>query len=278
MEYAAIMSEEVLLEVASEVGAEAEVMEAEVLEDGILESELDDLDSDIDISNQIKFSDIMDLLFQDDFEEMDEEKIEALDTSLEDIKFSIGTEEGMLKVMENHPERESYFIDMLSSVEVMNNPDATPMEIRSAQSKISNLKGQLLETAVKDHLNDKGFDVVSSQRSVEGESGITKPDIEAKNNTDSSIQVFGVNIEPGEQISIECKCGGKNYMENQLKTHIPNQLSGLEGTRVLLATSDIKDVSSGLAQKVCEDYGAKLAVVDVKVSQVENVIKGVTHK
>jgi hypothetical protein len=163
----------------------------------------------------------------------------------------------------------------LEALDTLNDPEASPAEIRSAQAKLSILKGQLLETAVKDALLDAGFDVESQQRVVEGENGGTRPDVIAKNNTDHPIEVFGTTIQPGETLSVECKCGGSAYMTNQLNNHIPNQLSGQEGTKILLTTSDIKDTPSGLANNVCNRYGAKLVITDVSVADVEKAIKEV---
>ena len=64
-------------------------------------------------------------------------------------------------------------------------------------------------------------------------------------------------------------------MTNQLNNHIPNQLSGQEGTKVLLVTSDIKGAPDGLAASVCNKYGAKLITLDVSVAAVEKAIKEV---
>ena len=66
-------------------------------------------------------------------------------------------------------------------------------------------------------------------------------------------------------------------MTNQLKNHIPNQLSGQEGTKILLTTSDIKDTPPGLAKAVCDRYGAKLVIANVGVEVIENAIKEVAE-
>lgn len=92
------------------------------------------------------------------------------------------------------------------------------------------------------------------------------------------IEVFGVSIQPEETLSIECKCGGTSYMTNQLNTHIPNQLSGQEGTKVLLTTSDIKGTPDGLAASVCNRYDANLVALDVSVFAVEKAIKEVARE
>lgn len=197
------------------------------------------------------------------------------DSVMEQIEKSIGTVEGIKELMARHPEKLELWKSQLEALETLNDPEATPAEIRSAQAKLSILKGQILETAVKDALSDAGLDVESQQRVVEGESGGTRPDVIAKNNTDKPIVVLGETIQPGETLCIECKCGGTAYMTNQLLNHIPNQLSGQPGTKILLTTSDINNVTPGLAENVCSTYGAKLKVPNVSVADVEAAIKEV---
>ena len=202
--------------------------------------------------------------------------IEKPDPVLEKIAKSIGTPEGIKTLIENHPEKAELWNSQLEVLDILNDPDASPTEIRSAQAKLSILKGQLLETAVKDTLVDVGFEVEMQQRVMKGESGGTRPDVIAKNNTDHPIEVLGVTIQPGETLCVECKCGGSLYMTNQLNDHIPNQLSGQEGTKMLLTTLDIKETPTGLADHVCEKYGANRVVLDVSVNDVENAIKEVS--
>lgn len=206
-----------------------------------------------------------------------ESDVEKKDPILEQIEKTLGTPEGIKALIERHPEKAELWKSQLEALETLNDPDASPAEVRSAQAKLSILKGQLLETAVKDALTDAGFDVESQQRVVEGENGGTRPDVIAKNNTDHPIEAFGVTIQPGETLSVECKCGGSAYMTNQLNNHIPNQLSGQEGTKILLTTADINDTPPGLAQEVCDRYGAKLVVAEVSVADVENAIKEVAE-
>lgn len=214
---------------------------------------------------------------KEESKEAKDSDVEKKDSILEQIEKTLGTAEGIKALIERHPEKAELWKSQLEALEILNDPDASPAEIKSAQAKLHNLKGQLLETAVKDALKDAGFDVEPQQRVVEGENGGTRPDVIAKNNTDHSIEVFGVTIQPGETLSIECKCGGSSYMTNQLKNHIPNQLSGQEGTKMLLTTSDINDTPQGLAKGVCDQYGAKLVVAEVSVANVENAIKEVSE-
>ncbi len=196
---------------------------------------------------------------------------------LNQIEKSIGTAEGIKELIARHPEKAKLWESRLAALETLNNPEVTPAKIRSTQIKLSILKGQLLETAAKDALIDAGFDVEPQQRIMEGENGGTRPDIIAKNTTDKPIKVFGQVIQPGEILSIECKCGRTAYMTTQLQEHIPNQLSGQIGSKVLLTTSDIKNTPSGLAQRVCDTYGAKLVTANISVSHVDAAIKEATN-
>ncbi|WP_310603227.1 hypothetical protein [Anaerosporobacter sp.] len=235
------------------------------------------------------FRELFDKLFAEDFfdnfknmgesntNDSRESNIEKKDSTLEKIEKSISTPEGIKQLIDKHPEKAELWKSQLESIATLNDPEASPAEIRSAQAKLSLLKGQLMEIAVKDELSEAGFDVETQQRVVEGENGGTRPDVIAKNNTDHPIEVFGVTIQPGETLSVECKCGGSSYMTNQLNNHIPNQLSGHEGKKILLTTSDIRDTPTGLANNVCEKYDAKLVVADVSVSEVENAIKEVAE-
>lgn len=225
-----------------------------------------------ELFNEIKNEDTSE---NDSKDETGESGIEK-DSVMEQIEKSIGTVEGIKELMARHPEKLELWKSQLEALETLNDSEATPAEIRSAQAKLSILKGQILETAVKDALSDAGLDVESQQRVVEGENGRTRPDVIAKNNSDYPIVVLGETIQPGETICIECKCGLTAYMTNQLMNHIPNQLSGQPGTKILLTTSDINNVTPGLAESVCSTYGAKLKVPNVSVVDVEAAIKEVS--
>lgn len=210
--------------------------------------------------------------------EIEDEKVDTTDPLLNEIEKKIGTAEGLAELAENHPEKQELWDKLRDALDTINNPDASPAEIKSAQGKISSIKGQILEIAAKDGLSEAGLDVEGAQRTIKGESGDTKPDIIAHNNTDKPIEVFGITIQPGESISVECKCGSQGYLNSQLENHIPNQLSGHEGASVLLTTSDIKETTPGLAAQVCEKYGTKLVAPDVSVKQVDHAIKEVFSK
>lgn len=161
------------------------------------------------------------------------------------------------------------------NLDVINNPDSTPMEINSALGRVNQIKGEVFEQATKKSLAESGFDVAEKIDMVAGETGNTLPDVIAVNNTNKAINALGCTINPGETISAECKCGGSPYLRQQLENHIPNQLSGLPGQRTLVTTSDIGGVSNELVDRVCEKYDAKLNSVDISAKDVINNLKGV---
>lgn len=259
----------------------AETMDSKELD------ECNDSEDSRDAKPSIK--DLFEQLFSDDFidsvknidnnndSDNADSNVEKVDPIAEKIAKSIGTPEGIKELIDKHPEKAELWKSQLEALDTLNDPDASPAEIRSAQAKLSNLKGQLMEVAVKDALAESGFDVEAQQRVVDGESGGTRSDVVATNNTDHPIEVFGMIIQPGETISVECKCGGTQYMTNQLNNHIPNQLSGQEGTKVLLTTFDVNGAPEGLASSVCSKYGAKLVSLDISVANVEDAIKEVAE-
>lgn len=199
------------------------------------------------------------------------------ETDLPDSVFAelneiLSSPEKLQELLDQHPEIGKKIAD---EVNILNDPEASDLEVERAKRKLdSNYKGEVLEVAVKDILAQLGLDVEDKQKLVEGESGRTKPDVIAYNNTDRPINVFGIVIRPGETLGVECKCGRKEYLSDELKNHIPNQLSGHEGHSMLLTTSNIKDVNPELVNSVCSKYGTTLVMLDVSATGVENAMKG----
>lgn len=203
-------------------------------------------------------------------------EIDRTDVITQKIGSMLSTPEGIKSLIEAHPEKADYFKSVLNAVDTLNDPQATPLEKERASQRIDSLKGTIFELATKDALSETGLSVEEKQRTVDGETGGTRPDVIAKNDTDEPISVFGIIVNPGEVISVECKCGQKTYLETQLRNHIPNQLSGHEGHSVLLTTSDIKDVTPGLAENICTKYDTTLSTIEVSACDVKAAIKGVS--
>lgn len=205
----------------------------------------------------------------------DEKQIEIQNEDLEKLEAMIDTPEGLRKLMEDHPEKAESWQSALEAVETLNDPDTTDAEKRSATGRLNAMQGQLLEIAAKDLLAAHGLSVESKQRTLDGQDGGTRPDVIAKNETRDPVVVFGTIIEPGGTISVECKCGGKSYLDSQLRNHIPNQLSGQIGHKMLLTTGDIRQVDSDLVQNTCKGHNAKLVTMRISASDVRDAIKGV---
>lgn len=182
------------------------------------------------------------------------------------------TPEGIQALAEKYPEK---FRAIQEAIDTLNNPDAAPAEKAAAKDRLDKAKGSVLELATKEALAESGLTVEDKQRTVEGADGKTRPDVIAKNNTDHPITVLGITVNPGESISIECKCGVKDSLSSQLSSHIPNQLSGHVGHSVLLTTSDIKEISPERVKQVCSRYGSTLVTVGQTATEVGNAMKGV---
>lgn len=203
---------------------------------------------------------------------LNSDKPDLHDPTLEKLDEILSKPEKLQELLDQHPEVGKKIAD---AVDVLNDPEASDLEVKRAKHKLdSNYKGEVLEIAIKDLLAQLGLDVEDKQKMVEGESGGTKPDVIAQNNTNRPINVFGIVIRPGETLGVECKCGRKEYLSDQLKNHIPNQLSGHEGHSVLLTTSNIKDVNPELVNSVCSKYDTTLVTLNVSAAGVENAMKG----
>lgn len=201
---------------------------------------------------------------------------DKIDKGVEDrIKELLSTTEGIKELIDKHPELSEKFEKAENAVEVLNDPEKTTQEKNKASRYLGQFKGTLLEAATKEALSEFGLDVEDKQRTTEGDNGNTRPDVIAKNNTDHTISVFGVKVKPGETLSVECKCGKKEYISQELNSHIPNQLSGQEGKRILLTTSNV-DVDK--AEKVCKEHNATLVVLDVDTNTLTDIIKEEVEK
>ena len=213
---------------------------------------------------------------QEEHGDIQEKDALDIDSSSKEISDLLADPKGIEKIFENNPENQEVWKSEIDSIDVLNDPDASPVEIMSAKNKLNQLKGDFLEAATKDVLKARGLDVQENQHMVKGELGNTIPDVVATNNSDQPIDVLGRRIDPGDTLSAECKCGTSGYMKREIGEHIPKQLAGQEGSRTLIATSDINEIYN-LAEDTCSKYDAKLITLDVSVADVERAIKGMTE-
>lgn len=178
------------------------------------------------------------------------------------------------KLVEQNPDLK---VKLEKCLDILNNPDKhTAAEINWALDRIKKeIKGAILEAAVKEALTSIGLDVEDAQRTVEGESGATRPDVIATNNTDKPIVLFGKVVNPGDNVYVECKCGRKEYMEGQLKNHLPNQLSGHDGLSILVTTSDMDEVDLDLLNEVIGKNDTTVLITETSAENIEEAIKEV---
>lgn len=179
----------------------------------------------------------------------------------------IGKSQGMKEIYDAYPDKQSLWSEKLN---IIDDPHSSSLEVLGAERT---LKGQLLEYATRKTLSEKGFDVEEHQYLVKGDMGDVKPDVVATNNTDHSIGAFGYTIKPGGKISVECKCGNKEYIKSEFREHLPKQLAGMEGSRVLITTSDVRDISDNYAENVCKQYDTRLVPTNISVADVAKAIK-----
>lgn len=200
-------------------------------------------------------------------------EVNGTDPVVKLINNKLETVDSVKGLLESLPEGKEKVNTLKKCFEIIDDPKSSDLEVVSANSKISNIKGELLEVATKKSLAEVGFTVSDDKVMVNGKSGPTIPDVVAVNNTKKSIEALGRKIKPEEKISAECKCGTERYINKQLDSHIPNQLSGQSGEKTLITTSDVANVK-GKAEDVCKKYDAKLASVNVSNSNIIENLKG----
>lgn len=230
-------------------------------------------DDDATVEDNNKESSVDVVHSSDDVSESDnpEDKTKEFVDRLMEI---LTSSEEIEKLVEQNPDLK---VRLEKCLDILNNPDKhTAAEINWALDRIKKeIKGAILETAVKEALTSIGLDVEDAQRTVEGESGATRPDVIATNNTDRPIILFGKVVNPGGNVYVECKCGRKEYMEGQLKNHLPNQLSGHDGLSILVTTSDMDEVDLDLLNEVIGKNDTTVLITETSAENIEEAIKEV---
>ncbi len=199
------------------------------------------------------------------------------DISLNDIVATMieqvfSDKELLNKLIESNPLIREQAERVKQAINIINDPMKTALEKKNASIVIDTFKGRLFEVVVKDVLSKIGLSVEMRQRVLVGSEGPTRPDIIAKNVSNQTYKLFGHIIKPGDVLSIECKCGIKRYLEQELKTHIPTQLAGQIGKRVLLTTSDINEGLESLLNSVLKQYNATAFNISMNASNIRNAI------
>lgn len=199
--------------------------------------------------------------------------INDADSKKKSIEEKLSTKEGLEGLMAEYPDEATKWKAKLAEIDDLLE-SGTLKDRKSAQLKLSNLKGEVFEYATRDTLTQNGFTVDTNKVALQGENGKkTYPDIVAHNNTGEAIDLFGTKIAPGETVYIECKCGQKQYLTQQLKYHIPNQLSGhSNGKSFLVTTSNMQEVNDFLQVKVKNQYNTTLVPANINVEDVNKLL------
>ena len=213
-----------------------------------------------------------------DLPKLEKAETESLEKDLEALRSKLNSSKALRELMDKHPEKQSIWDSFRDCIDTLQDPDASPAEIKDAKNYIDrHVKSTILELAVKDLFTDLGFDVPNKQvqTDTETENKDTRIDVLGTNNTNKPIQVFGVTLEPGEQISAECKCGCKIYISNELRYHLPDQLSGHQGRSILLTTSDIEQIAPEKVDSVCRPNNTTLVNLGLFEADIVNALKEV---
>ncbi len=208
-----------------------------------------------------------------DLPKLEKPETESLEKNLEALRSRLNSPKAIRALMDKHPEKQDIWDTFKRKMDILTDPNAEPVEINKAKPYIdTHVKSTILELAVKDLLTDLGFDV--SEKQVQNKN--SKIDVLGTNNTDKSIQVFGVTVEPGEQLSAECKCGCKSYINMQLNEHLPEiQLPGHLGHSILLTTSDIEQIAPEKVDSVCRPNNTTLVNLGLFEADIVNALKEV---
>lgn len=193
---------------------------------------------------------------------------EKTDLDVSQLAKSIGTLEGIKDLIENHPEKEGLKISIKEIVDSLNIDYFSSLKMR----QLNTIKYQLMEIAMNGILKELNCIAHVQKKDLKEEGDGTCLDIIVENNTNNQIEVFGEVIKPCKTLYLECLCGRASYLRKQLYKHIPQKLSNQEEDKLLLMTSDIKDISPGLVNDVCERYRAKLIILNVSDSNINGVI------
>ncbi len=199
-------------------------------------------------------------------------EIDSKDPKKQIIEQKLSTKEGLEDVMSKHPDKAAKWKQSLAEInDLLDSGSAA--DVKKAQLKLSNLKGQVFEYAARDTLAQSGFTVQEGQSAVAGQNGKTFPDIVAKNNSGKTLNLFGYDVAPGETVYVECKCGKAQYIKQQVTSgHLQNQLSGHNGGRsFLVSTSNLNQVDKNfLTAKL--PGGTSIVPANISVEDVNNLL------
>jgi hypothetical protein len=153
---------------------------------------------------------------------------------------------------------------VLSEYERSLTEDPSDLNYQRVDEKIERYKGTIFEHELKDTLKDKFEVVEDKQRIVETEWGETKPDVIARSALED-IKIGDLEIKKGEDLFIEAKCGGADYIRSEMG-HMLKQVDGHEGNSLVVVTKDYLDINPDIRadfEKSLAEKGSHIYVADV---------------
>lgn len=165
--------------------------------------------------------------------------------------------------------------DVLSETEKKIASSPNELELQKIDRNIERYKGTVFEDMCKDALKDNFDNLELKQKIVETIEGDTKPDI-VLHGAKEDIQLGDVTVKKGEDLYVETKCGGVEYLKDEIENgHILKQVLGHEGKSVVIMTKDyerIDPVTRGKFERELKDRNSGIYVVDIYADQVSSAI------
>lgn len=166
---------------------------------------------------------------------------------------------------------------VMSDIESVLSANPSELDLQRIDKKIETYKGTIFEAQIKEAMKEKFEEVEKTQRIVETKDGQTKPDVVLKN-AKEGIDISATTVAKGEDLFIETKCGGKEYLQKEIQNgHIEKQVGGHEGNSLVIVTKDYLDLSDDIRQdfqKELKERESSVYVADVLAKDIETNIQG----
>ena len=149
----------------------------------------------------------------------------------------------------------------------------TPAERLAAINKLDQTKGRIMEDMIKEALSDY-FDLFDEKQvSIETAEGITKPDIIFAG-AKEDIKIGGTEINKGEGLGVEVKCGSDVYIRSQTN-HIFTQVLGHGDNSVVIVSKEFNGLTDGAKNNLInglKERNSSLCVLDIESTEVKKAL------
>jgi hypothetical protein len=197
--------------------------------------------------------------------EINEVPYMADDIGLQQQTQEFGNPEYIQEVRSNYEKVDQ----VLSRAEQSLESDPSDLNYQRVAEGLERYKGTVFEHELKDSLKDQFEMVEDKQQLVTTEWGETKPDI-ILHGAQENMQIGGMEIQKGEDLYIEAKCGSPEYIRNEFG-HILQQVEGHESNSLVVVSKDYLDLSPDVRaefEKKLSEKGSHIYVADVSSTDV----------